>query len=171
MGYLILFLLFMVSLALQGSVLSLAGPQGVHPDILLVIVVAVGLLTDGRKGFLTGLAAGLMQDIVFGAPLGFFAFIKAASGLLAGLMADDIYKDLVLAPMLVIAFISAASDVITFLLMQLFGVRQPLSLFPYLQNFTLIRILMHFFLMGLIYPWLYRAHKRRLLLPQTDRVE
>ena len=171
MGYVVIFLLFMVSLALQGSVLALAGPQGVHPDFLLVIVVAIGLFSDSKKGALVGLAAGLMQDIVFGAPLGFFAFSKALTGALAGMMADDIYKDLVLAPMLVVAFLSAFTDLTIFFLMELFGVSQPLSLLHYLQQFTLIRLLMHFFIMGMVYPWLYRAHKHHLLLPHTEGME
>jgi rod shape-determining protein MreD len=171
MGYVIIFLVFMVSLGLQGSVLALAGPQGVQPDILLVVVVVIGLLSDSKRGAMVGLAAGLMQDIVFGAPLGFFAFTKALTGALAGMMSDDIYKDLVLAPMLVVAFLSAFTDTTTFLLAKLYGVSQPLALVPYLQQFTLVRVLMHFFIMGLIYPWLYRAHNHHLLLPHTVEME
>jgi rod shape-determining protein MreD len=148
-------------------VLALAGPQGVHPDLVLVVVVALGLLTDSKKGALAGLAGGLMQDVIFGAPLGFFGFVKALTGLLAGLMSDDIYKDLVLAPMLVVAFLSAVSDSVIFLMMELFGISQPLSMLPYLHHFTLPRLLMHFFVMGLVYPWLYRAHKRHWLLPHS----
>jgi hypothetical protein len=73
--------------------------------------------------------------------------------------------------MLLVAFLSACSDGLIFLLMELYGVSQPLSLFPYLQLFTLPRLLMHFFIMGLIYPWLYRAHKRHLLLPHSQSME
>lgn len=168
MSSLLIFLLFAVSLALQGSVLALAGPNGVHPDILLVIVVALALLSDSKRGALTGLAAGLVQDIVFGAPLGFFAFVKMLTGALVGLMADDIYKDFALAPMMMVGVFSVFSDIVIFLLMEAYSITQPLSLFEYLQQFSLVRLAMHFFIMGLIFPWLHRAQKRRLLFPHTE---
>lgn len=168
MGPVIIFLLFVVSLALQGSVLALAGPNGVHPDILLVIVVALALLSDSKRGAMAGLAAGLMQDIIFGAPLGFFAFIKMLTGALAGLLADEIYKDFVVAPMLLVAFFSAFSDFMTFLLMELYGIDQPLTLLQYLRQFSAVRLAMHFFIMGLIYPYLYRAQKRHLLFSDSE---
>jgi rod shape-determining protein MreD len=168
MGILFIAVLFAVSVALQGSVLALAGPNGVHPDILLVMVVALALLSDSKRGALAGLAAGLVQDIVFGAPLGFFAFVKMLTGALTGLMSEEIYKDFALAPMLLVAFFSAFSDIVIFMLMEAYSITQPLSLLEYLQQFSLVRLVMHFFIMGLIFPWLHRAQKRRLLFPNTE---
>ena len=51
----IIFLLFLASLAIQGSVLALAAPGGVHPDILLVVTVALSALAGPRRGAITGL--------------------------------------------------------------------------------------------------------------------
>ncbi|EEG78144.1 rod shape-determining protein MreD [Dethiobacter alkaliphilus] len=171
MGQVIIFALFVISLTLQGSVLSLAGPDGVHPDILLVIVVALSLLSDSKRGALVGLAAGLLQDILFGAPLGFFAFTKTLTGALAGLFADEIYKDFVLAPMLLVITFSVFNDGLTFFLQRLFAIPQPLSLVQYLQQYSLVRMAMHFFIMGLIYPSLYRAQKRHLLFAETEGMD
>ena len=49
MAPLLIFVIFVISLALQGSVLALAGPAGVQPDILLVVTVALALLADLRR--------------------------------------------------------------------------------------------------------------------------
>ena len=171
MGPVIVFALFVMSLTLQGSVLALAGPDGVHPDILLVIVVSLALLSDSKRGAMVGLAAGLLQDILFGAPLGFFAFTKTLIGATAGLFADEIYKEFVLAPMLLVVAFSVFSDVLTFSLMRFFTVSQPLSLIQYVQQYSLIRVGLHFCIMGLIYPSLYRAQKRHLLFDSTEGMD
>ncbi|MBT9167107.1 MAG: hypothetical protein DDT19_00431 [Syntrophomonadaceae bacterium] len=114
MGPIIIFLLLTLSLALQGSFLVLISPSGVHPDLVLVVVVALALLSDSKRGALVGLAAGLMQDIVFGAPLGFFAFIKVLVGVMAGFLAEEINRDFVLAPMLLVLFFSLFNDLMPF---------------------------------------------------------
>lgn len=167
MGIIILSILFIIGLALQGSVLALAAPDGIYPDFLLVLVVGTALLTDSKKGAKIGLIAGLLQDMVFGSPLGFFAFQKMAAGSLAGLFADDIYKDTVSAPMLLIVLFSFTNDLLNFLLLGFLNIPLPYSLAAYLQHYIAPRILFHFILMGLIYPYLYRAHKRRLFFPPS----
>ncbi len=168
MGPIIIFLLITVALALQGSFFVLISPGSVHPDLILVVVVALALLSDSRRGALVGLAAGLMQDIVFGAPLGFNAFIKVLVGAMAGFLAEEINRDFVLAPMLLVMFFSLFNDSLPFLLKEFADIRQSFSLLQYLQHFSPVRLVMHFFIMGLIYPYLCRAQKRRLLFPQAE---
>ncbi|MFW0861209.1 MAG: rod shape-determining protein MreD [Dethiobacter sp.] len=163
MGPIIIFLLLTLSLALQGSFLVLISPTGVHPDLVLVVVVALALLSDSKRGALVGLVAGLMQDIVFGAPLGFFAFIKVLVGAMAGFLAEEINRDFVLAPMLLVLFFSLFNDLMPFILKELINIPHSFSLLQYLQQFSPGRMLLHFFIMGLIYPYLCRAQKRRLL--------
>ncbi|MCR3923224.1 MAG: rod shape-determining protein MreD [Firmicutes bacterium] len=171
MAYVLIFLMFVVSLAVQGSVLALVGTSGTHPDILLVVTVGLALLMGARRGAIVGLCAGLLQDILFGAPLGFFAAIKMLTGALAGMMSDDIYKDFTLAPMVLMLVFTLFSDIFTFFLTQLYHIQLPLSLLSYLREYTLLRMVMQFFIMGLIYPYLYRAQKRGLLLTVRDSEE
>lgn len=167
----IIFLLFLASLAIQGSVLAMAAPGGVHPDILLVVTVALSALAGPRRGAITGLCAGLMQDILFGSPLGFFAVVKMLAGAAAGLFAEYIYKDVVLVLMLMMGVLTFFSDAATFLMLDAFGFSRPPSLVGYLQQATFIRAAINFFLMGAIYPYLYRAQKRHLLFTNYPRTE
>lgn len=167
----LIFLIFVVSLALQGSVLALSGPSGAHPDILLVVTVALALLADERRGAIVGLSAGLFQDILFGSPLGFFAAIKLLTGAIAGLLSRDIYQDITLAPMVLMFGFTLFSDLITFLLMKLFQLEMPLALFAYLRQFTLQRMVLHFLIMGLVFPYFYRAQKKHLLFADHEGEE
>jgi rod shape-determining protein MreD len=171
MAPVLIFLLFVISLVLQGSVLALSGPSGTHPDILLVVTVALALLADERRGAIVGLCAGLFQDILFGSPLGFFAAIKMLTGTVAGLLSDDIYKDVTLAPMVLMLGFTFFSDLVTFFLLKLYQIGASSSLLVYLYPFTLQRMVLHFFIMGVIYPYLYRAQRKRLLFAEHEEEE
>ncbi|SDB81559.1 rod shape-determining protein MreD [Shouchella lonarensis] len=59
--------------------------QIVVPRFVLIIVVMIGLFTNGRTGLLYGLAFGLMYDIVYTNLLGVYAFGFACLGYVFGL--------------------------------------------------------------------------------------
>jgi|LSQX01.2.fsa_nt_gb rod shape-determining protein MreD len=166
MAVVITVLLFAFGIALQGSVLALAGTAGVHPDFLLVATVSLGILGGMRNGAIIGLCAGLLQDILFGSPPGFFAAVKMLTGALAGMVADDIYKDMTAAPMTLVVFFSFFADLLTYLLMKLFALPMPYALPVYLKQYVLVRIAYHFLLTGIIYPPLYRAQRRHALFAE-----
>ncbi len=159
MGVLLIFGLFVVSLVLQSSVLALAGTGGVHPDLLFVVVVGLALLSDAKRGALLGFSAGLLQDILFASPLGFFTFGKMLAGLMAGLLAHEIYRDFVPVPVIVVTFLTLLNESVTFLLMNIYF-NPPITFLLYLQNFSLPRVVMHMLFMALAYPYLYEAQKR-----------
>ncbi|HZK24262.1 MAG TPA: rod shape-determining protein MreD [Oscillospiraceae bacterium] len=171
MAALLIFVLFISSLVLQGSVLALAGPSGVQPDILLVVTVALALLADARRGAIVGLCAGLAQDILFGSPLGFFALSKMLVGTTAGLLSSDINKELTLSAMVLMPIFTIISDLISFILLKLYQIQFPLPLLTYLKQVTLPHIAMHFLIMGIIYPFLFRAQKRNLLFAESEAEE
>jgi len=167
MAVLITFGLFILSLLLQGSVLALAGTGGIHPDLLLVVVVALALLADGKKGAIIGLAAGLLQDVLAAAPLGFFAFGKTLAGLVAGVLAREVYRDFLPAPLMVVAGLTVLNEVATYFLMDLYF--SPRDMFvEYLRVFSVPRLLMHVLVMALIYPYLIKAAKRGLLFSEAE---
>lgn len=167
MQYLLIAVLFTVSLSVQGSVLALARPGGVHPDFLLLLVVALALLSDARRGAVLGLAAGLLQDVLFSAPLGFFGFGKMMAGALAGMLAREIYKDFLPAPVLIVTVLTLVSEIVTFLLMRLYF-PVAISLWSYLGDVSLPRMAMHFMFMIILYPFLYRLQKRQLLFAENE---
>lgn len=167
MTFLIIFSISIMSLVMQGSVLALVGTGGVHPDILFVVVVALALLSDSKRGALTGLCVGLLQDILFASPLGFFSFGKMLAGMLAGMLAHEIYRDMVWVPMLTVAALTIVNEAIIYLQMHLYFA-PPITLLHYLQQFSVFRMIMHFLIMALIYPCLYRAQKHHLIYVETE---
>ena len=62
------------ALILRGA-LAGAIPQGFHPDLVLVVVVALGLLQPGATGLLIAAGLGCMADVLTGALLGQHALL------------------------------------------------------------------------------------------------
>jgi rod shape-determining protein MreD len=85
MAVVLLFLICAGILVLQGSLFPLFWPLAYQPDPLLVLVISLSILLGEKRGSLVGLAAGLLQDILFGPALGLFALSKVATAYLAGL--------------------------------------------------------------------------------------
>ncbi len=159
--------LFIAGLSLQTSVLALAGPGGIHPDFLLLAVIVLALLSDARRGALLGCAAGLLQDIVFAAPLGFFTFGKVLAGVLAGMLARQIHRDFLLSPVLIAMSLTVVVEVATFLLQYLLFAVSPLFV-AYLSEVVLPRTAMHALLTAVLYPFLYRLQNRGLLFADRE---
>ena len=85
----VLALLVLLAVVLQVTVLARLPLPGAAPDLVLVVVVAVGLVEGPRTGMLTGFAAGLLADLSCDAELGRLALVHVLVGYLAGLLQDD----------------------------------------------------------------------------------
>ena len=70
------------------------------------------------KGQISGFAAGIIEDIISLAPIGFHAFIKTVSGFLFGLTRGKIFLDPVFMPLL----LTAGATLLKYLLAALLGV-------------------------------------------------
>jgi rod shape-determining protein MreD len=86
---LVLGLLVVLAVVLQVTVLNRLPLPGAAPDLVLVVVVAVGLLQGPRTGMLVGFAAGLLGDLSGDAELGRTALVLVLVGFLAGLLEDE----------------------------------------------------------------------------------
>jgi rod shape-determining protein MreD len=86
----VLALLVVAAVALQDAVVARLPVPGDPPDLVLVLVVAVGLAAGSRAGLLTGFAAGLLVDLSGDGALGRTALALVLAGHLAGLLEDDV---------------------------------------------------------------------------------
>ncbi len=73
------------SLALEVTWLAVFRPWGAVIDPLLVLVVSAGLLRGPEVGAVAGAAAGWMQDVITGVPLGLGMLGNLCAGFGAGL--------------------------------------------------------------------------------------
>jgi rod shape-determining protein MreD len=81
--------LVVLAVVLQSAVVPHLPLPGGAPDLVLILVIAVGLLRGPAEGMLTGFAAGLLVDALAVQALGTAALVLVVAGCLAGLAARD----------------------------------------------------------------------------------
>ncbi len=84
------FMLVLLVIPVQASLLNPLSLFGVRPDIILVFLYIIGLLTGPVEGAVAGMGLGLLQDISSAAPLGFCGVTRGAFGLCAGMLGRQV---------------------------------------------------------------------------------
>jgi rod shape-determining protein MreD len=100
-------LAILTAVILQAAVLARLPLPGGQPNLVLVLVVAIGLSAGGGAGLAAGFAAGLLTDLLSDHPVGVLALCFALAGFLAGLLEADVERS-VLLPVVVVAVASGA---------------------------------------------------------------
>lgn len=102
MRALIIFVLMLVSVSLQSTVIPILSVGGVGPDLVLVVVVSAALAGGRQTGFLSGVFGGLLQDLLSVGPFGFNTLSKMLVGFLVGLYERKVNKTSLLLPLLAV---------------------------------------------------------------------
>ncbi len=100
-------LAILAAVILQAAVLARLPLPGGPPNLVLVLVVAIGLAAGGSAGLAAGFAAGLLTDLLSDHPLGVLALCFALAGFLAGQLEVDVQRG-VLVPVVVVAVATGA---------------------------------------------------------------
>lgn len=105
------FILFLLILPVQASLVRPLTIAGIAPDIALAAVYIIGLLTGPREAALAGLAVGLLQDAGSASFLGFTAATRGVAGMLAGLLGRKVLNIASMSNILFLMAISVVEDV------------------------------------------------------------
>ncbi len=111
---LIVFIVILVSLILQTSVLPGIALEGISPNLLIVVTASYGFMFGDRKGLLIGFVCGLFCDICFGPLIGFRAGVYAAIGFLSGKFQRVLYVEDLAFPLSLIAVCDFVNGALTY---------------------------------------------------------
>lgn len=78
-------------LPIQATLMEIVSVQGVKPDIGLVVVFLIGMLTSPLEGALAGIGIGLMQDIGSAGIVGLGAMLRGGVGLASGILGSKVF--------------------------------------------------------------------------------
>lgn len=107
---------------LQSTVLGFIGIRGVHPDLVLVVVVFVANRNGSLVGELTGFGAGLALDLIGSGPLGLYALIYTVIGASFGITRGKMFVDPVFMPALFAVAALLIKGLLALLLGGLYGI-------------------------------------------------
>ncbi|MCI1959245.1 MAG: rod shape-determining protein MreD [Clostridia bacterium] len=113
--FLITMLILIINIILQSTLFNLIRIHSIIPNTALVVVVSMALLRGSIEGCLTGLGAGLLQDIFFGSSLGYYAVFGMVLGYLAGKFNHGFYKENYLLPVMLCFFSTVIYESMIFL--------------------------------------------------------
>ncbi len=85
--YLILFLLVIPA---QASLLTPLSLFGIRPDLILVLLYIIGILTGPAEGALAGMGLGLVQDISSASLIGLGGITRGLFGLCVGFLGEQV---------------------------------------------------------------------------------
>ena len=80
------FIILLLIIPVQASLLAPLSLGGIKPDLALVLIYIIGLLTGPAEAALAGMVIGLVQDIGSGSFIGFSGLTRGLIGFSAGLL-------------------------------------------------------------------------------------
>ena len=157
--YILTALMVIFSLVIEGA-LTLFFPWRALPDLTLILVVTLSFLLGEERGAILGLAAGLLEDILFGYALGFFALSKMLLGMGAGLAGKEVYREKAMGPVLLVFAGTIIHEVLVYILVYLY-VGLDISLEASITRVFLPKALLNAVLTVPIYSLVLRMVNRR----------
>ena len=118
--YLVVPLLLIVAV-LQTTLVPHLAIGGVFADLPLLVVVSWSLLRGAREGVIWGFVAGLVVDLLSGAPFGAATLSLIAVGFLSGLGEATVFRTHVALPLVVVFLATILYDLIFLLIVQISG--------------------------------------------------
>lgn len=148
---------FMLALVLQTALIN-RFLSGIHPDIMLSIITALGLISGPWTGAFVGVTGGLLGDLLGGRLVGLGAFSMGGVGALAGWLGQGLFRENKLVPFLAGAVATIIYHIIFILGAFAFGVVIPLG--ESLARFLIPAICYNGILTGILFPVVYKVRKR-----------
>jgi rod shape-determining protein MreD len=164
MKYWVVAAILLFNFIVQSAILPFLRIAGIQPDTLMVLVTCFGLLGGTGYGTFTGLAGGLLQDILYGSPVGLNGLHYMVIGFLTGLLYERIFTGRFIIP----TFIVFCASLLRGLMMlgYLYFTRAPISLdFGFTlvilpeALYTAVFMPIAFYLMSLLFQ--YRFMKKK----------
>jgi len=101
-------LCILIIVVVQSTLLHYIKIHNVKPNLLIVFIVAVALMRGNIEGAAVGFFSGLLQDMLFGRIIGFYALLGMYLGLIVGSVYRRLYKENVL----IVVFFTFVSTVV-----------------------------------------------------------
>ncbi|MEQ8170287.1 MAG: rod shape-determining protein MreD [Candidatus Eremiobacterota bacterium] len=134
-------IIMIISIIIQGSVLSGISWKGVIPDLTLIVVVSFSLHGGEVRGSMFGFIAGMVQDFISLKSLGACCISKTSTGLLAGYSKDNFSNSNLLTPVIIVIISTFINESIHLLFYFTLGTRRVLP--PNFIEKILIQVLLN----------------------------
>ncbi|HOO11512.1 MAG TPA: rod shape-determining protein MreD [Bacillota bacterium] len=158
-------LMLLVNFIMQSTVFRYIAIMGIMPDSALVMVVAVSILIGNRRGAVVGAAAGIMQDIVYGKPVGITTLSYMLTGYIVGEYSGKVFKERLVVPV----FFTAGATLLKYFIVIFFNyvLGVPTGIPVYIRHYIPVELIYNCAVSALLYRALYLAFNRDSTQPRV----
>ena len=161
MRTLALFVIMMIAVSLQSTLIPVLAIGGIRPDLVLVVVVVAALSLGRETGLVCGVFGGLLQDLLSVGPFGFNVVPKMLLGFLVGLYERKVNQGSLLLPLVAVAAATIGAAVVAVAFLLAYGQERQiaallLQLLPAIAYHILLAVPVHFLL-----GWLMRRQVKK----------
>jgi len=149
------------NLIVQSALFPFIEVYGVRPDSLMVLVISFALLAGNPTSAVVGLCGGLLQDILFGQNIGFYAMQYMLAGYLVGLVCGKVFVGKVLIPVFFVGIAIIFRGLFTFLWIYFSGA--DISLYRTLLRVILPEMLYTVIVTPIIYYYMDKLYKHKFM--------
>ena len=147
---------------LQTTVSPYIKINGIHPDLVLILVIGWTVLRGLEEGLVWALIGGLSLDLLSGAPFGVFSLAMLLTALVTSLFHGRVFGSSIVLPLGLAFPLSLLFNTLALLFLNLLG--RPIDWLDAFSNVLLPAALFNTGVMMLIFPLLYLLN--RILRPQ-----
>ncbi|MDO5415733.1 MAG: rod shape-determining protein MreD [Lachnospiraceae bacterium] len=132
-------LLMVLAFTIQTCIFPMIPFLSASPNLLLILTFSFGFIHGSQAGMLYGLFAGLLSDLFYSGPFGFYMLIFIYIGYINGICTKYYYEDYITLPLI----LCVANELVYNLYMYVFRflIRGKLDLFYYFRTIMVPEII------------------------------
>lgn len=151
-------LLILLAFTIQNCVFPLLPFLAVTPNLLLILTFSFGFIHGKEAGMFYGLLSGLLLDLFYSGPFGFYSLIYIYIGYMNGIFTRYYYEDYITLPLILSMVNELGYSMYIYVLR--FLVRGRLNLPYYFRNIILPQVIFTVVATLLIYRLFLSASRR-----------
>ena len=159
-------LLIIVAFTIKNCVFPLFTFLSASPNLLLILTFSFGFMKGQRAGMFYGVLAGILLDLFYSGPFGFYTLFYVYVGYVNGICTKYYYEEYITLPLVLSVFNELAYNLYVYVFR--FLIRGRLNVLYYLKElvipetiFTVVTTLLIYRLLLYIGRWLTEFENRR----------
>lgn len=164
----VLFIIIAICFLLQSTVFQALSFAEIAPNLLIIVVSAMGLMRGRKEGMWVGFFCGLLVDIFFGFYLGVYALLYMYVGYINGFLQKRFFPDDIKLPMIMIGASDIACNLLVYFFM--FFLRGRFAFLYYARAvilpefvYTMVVTIFLYYILLKLNQWLEDYEKRRAM--------
>lgn len=122
----------LIAFAVQNCIFPFIPFLSAAPNLMLILVFSHGFIYGRKEGIMYGLLAGILMDLFYSLPFGFFTLIFLWIGYLNGILSRYFYEDYITLPLAMCAFNEVLYNLYIYIFR--FFIRGKLDIFFYIKS-------------------------------------